>query len=94
MLKGRRDSRISRAIDATEQLPTVNLTINQLNALFGSKGFSQHEMVTLSGTHANRQAVESSFLACDHGKSELQKNWTLLHVQGATQLGLSTVTSF
>ncbi|CAK9202064.1 unnamed protein product [Sphagnum troendelagicum] len=59
VLKGRRDSRISRAIDATEQLPTVNLTINQLNALFGSKGFSQHEMVTLSGGHT------IGFVHCD-----------------------------
>eukprot|EP01018_Ginkgo_biloba_P022431 Gb_00260 [translate_table: standard] len=51
VLKGRRDGLISEASRVAGNLPTVNMTVDQLTSLFRSKGLSQADMVTLSGGH-------------------------------------------
>ncbi|XP_057828646.2 peroxidase 55 isoform X2 [Cryptomeria japonica] len=51
VLKGRRDGLISKASRVAGNLPTVNMTVDQLILLFHSKGLSPADMVTLSGGH-------------------------------------------
>lgn len=49
--KGRKDGRISKAWRVTGNLPLPTMNVDRLTALFGSKGLSQAEMITLSGAH-------------------------------------------
>lgn len=51
VLKGRRDGLISKASRVAGNLPTVNMTVEQLISLFHSKGLTQVDLVTLSGAH-------------------------------------------
>lgn len=48
---GRRDGRVSVASETLTNLPGPNSDLSQLTQRFASKGFSQDEMVTLSGAH-------------------------------------------
>ncbi|KAK8958025.1 Peroxidase 5 [Platanthera zijinensis] len=48
---GRRDGRVSLASDTFTNLPGPNSDLSQLTQSFANKGFSQDEMVTLSGAH-------------------------------------------
>lgn len=59
MLLGRRDSRVSVAADAREQLPSAEDSMEVLSKRFAAKGFSQSELVTLSGAHT------IGFVHCD-----------------------------
>ncbi|CAL9124892.1 unnamed protein product [Musa textilis] len=47
---GRRDGKISRSSD-TSDLPPPTFNLTQLTKMFVSKGLSQDEMITLSGSH-------------------------------------------
>lgn len=51
VMQGRRDSRVSSAIDATQQLPNAEDSVERLTAMFVAKGLSQQDLVTLSGGH-------------------------------------------
>lgn len=42
---------MSRALDATQQLPGAEDTVERLTEMFAAKGLSQQELVTLSGGH-------------------------------------------
>jgi hypothetical protein len=46
---GRRDGKISLASDTFTNLPSPFFNVDQLTQLFANKGFTQEEMVTLSG---------------------------------------------
>ena len=46
---GRRDGKISLASDTFTNLPPPTLNVDQLTQFFAKKGFTQEEMVTLSG---------------------------------------------
>ncbi|GMY07652.1 peroxidase 5-like [Fagus crenata] len=48
---GRRDGKISLASDTFTNLPPPFFNVDQLTQLFANKGFTQEEMVTLSGAH-------------------------------------------
>ncbi|KAI5347293.1 hypothetical protein L3X38_015172 [Prunus dulcis] len=48
---GRRDGKISQASDTFTNLPPPSFNVDQLSKLFANKGFTQEEMVTLSGAH-------------------------------------------
>nr|WCO08472.1 peroxidase 6 [Litchi chinensis] len=48
---GRRDGRISRIASVQRRLPHPEFNLDQLNALFGSHGLTQTDMVALSGAH-------------------------------------------
>ncbi|XP_058762053.1 peroxidase 31-like [Vicia villosa] len=48
---GRKDSLVSRAVDAENKYPTPNMTMNQVIEIFTSKGFTIQEMVALVGAH-------------------------------------------
>ncbi|KAK9914600.1 hypothetical protein M0R45_038370 [Rubus argutus] len=48
---GRKDGRVSVASDTFTNLPPPTFNVNQLTQLFANKGFTQEEMVTLSGGH-------------------------------------------
>ncbi|EHA8589334.1 putative Peroxidase 5 [Cocos nucifera] len=70
---GRRDGTISRALE-TLDLPGPFATVEQLTEKFAKKGFSQGEMVILSGAHSiggahcpsfDRQLYNSTRPACD-----------------------------
>ncbi|XP_030955665.1 peroxidase 64-like [Quercus lobata] len=58
--KGRKDGRISRAID-TRQLPSPTFNISQLQQSFSQRGLSLEDLVALSGGHTLGFAHCSSF---------------------------------
>jgi len=58
---GRRDGLTSAAPDATGSLPPPFARLDRLTELFAAKGFSQDELVTLSGAHSVGRAHCGSF---------------------------------
>nr|CAB3476977.1 unnamed protein product [Digitaria exilis] len=58
---GRRDGLTSAASDATQSLPPPFAQLDRLTELFVAKGFSQDELVTLSGAHSVGRAHCGSF---------------------------------
>nr|QBC35992.1 peroxidase POD5 [Gerbera jamesonii] len=57
---GRRDGRVS-LIAETRALPLSTANLNQLTRMFSSHGFTQEEMVTLSGAHTIGRSHCTSF---------------------------------
>ncbi|CAO2203293.1 unnamed protein product [Urochloa humidicola] len=58
---GRRDGLASAASDATQTLPPPFADLGRLTELFAAKGFTQEELVTLSGAHSVGRAHCGSF---------------------------------
>ncbi|KAH7677494.1 Peroxidase protein [Dioscorea alata] len=59
---GRRDGRVSLASEAVSNLPSPFYNLTQLTQSFKCKGFSQEEMIILSGAHTIGLAHCSSFI--------------------------------
>ncbi|XP_021772487.1 peroxidase 5-like [Chenopodium quinoa] len=49
---GRRDGRVSIKDEPTQNLPSPNSTVEQLQQMFATKGLNLQEMVALSGAHS------------------------------------------
>ncbi|KAL6626316.1 hypothetical protein ACP70R_030042 [Stipagrostis hirtigluma subsp. patula] len=58
---GRRDGLTSNSSDAMQNLPPPFAQLGQITAIFAAKGFTQDELVTLSGAHSIGRAHCSSF---------------------------------
>lgn len=58
---GRRDGLTSAASDASQSLPPPFAQLDRLTELFAAKGFTQDELVTLSGAHSVGRAHCASF---------------------------------
>ncbi|KAK3160655.1 hypothetical protein QOZ80_1BG0062570 [Eleusine coracana subsp. coracana] len=58
---GRRDGLASSASDATQNLSPPFAQLDQLTSMFAAKGFTQDELVTLSGAHSVGRAHCASF---------------------------------
>lgn len=58
---GRRDGLTSAASDASQSLPPPFAQLDRLTELFAAKGFTQDELVTLSGAHSVGRAHCGSF---------------------------------
>ena len=70
---GRRDSKISLASDTFTNLPPPFFNVDQLTQLFANKGFTQEEMVTLSGK--NLRLFYNGHTTTIH----TTKIWTYIH---------------